>query len=50
MKITPRDYDALIDASNADKVGEIFQKTLAALENTVSQLPSHEAYIDRVCR
>lgn len=45
MNIKPDNYDRLIDISDTNQVNSIMNNGLHNLNNTISQLPSHETFI-----
>lgn len=49
MNVTPKNYDRLIDISNSKEVTDIMNKGLANLDKVISQLPSHDEFIQHNC-
>ena len=50
MKVRPNSYDPLVDASDFEKIEKALPQAIEGLNQTVSQLLTHEAFVQRLTR
>lgn len=49
MGVQPGDYDHTVDATDDEKAVAVLRNYRTLLDQSVQHLPSHQAYIDKVC-